>query len=103
MLNGAETNLTSTAWFDCPMSNLDAALRVEMRVEPAKLKVELGATIVYVTHDQTEAMVIKTDGEASPRRCDQIEIALPLARCHLFDAAGRRLSARRDAARSCHY
>ena len=44
--------------FDEPLSNLDAALRVEMRVELAKLKAELGATIVYVTHDQTEAMTL---------------------------------------------
>ncbi len=44
--------------FDEPLSNLDAALRVEMRVELAKLKAELGATIVYVTHDQVEAMTL---------------------------------------------
>jgi multiple sugar transport system ATP-binding protein len=44
--------------FDEPLSNLDAALRVEMRVELAKLKAELGATIVYVTHDQIEAMTL---------------------------------------------
>jgi len=208
--------------FDEPLSNLDAALRVEMRVELAKLKVELGATIVYVTHDQTEAMtladrivvindgnleqsgapldlyhhpankfvagfigspkmnflgaravqmdgghvavvlaggatlslpvsapvdagtpltlgirpehlrlggaggaiihgdivvaellggesylhvrladetmVIKTDGEATPRRGDRIDVVLPPAQCHLFDADGRRISTRRDGA-----
>ena len=44
-----------------------------------------------------ETLVIKTDGEASPRRGDRIEIALPPAQCHLFDAGGRRISARRDA------
>jgi multiple sugar transport system ATP-binding protein len=44
--------------FDEPLSNLDAALRVEMRVELAKLKAELGATVIYVTHDQTEAMTL---------------------------------------------
>jgi len=44
--------------FDEPLSNLDAALRVEMRVELAKLKAALGATIIYVTHDQVEAMTL---------------------------------------------
>jgi multiple sugar transport system ATP-binding protein len=44
--------------FDEPLSNLDAALRNEMRVELAKLHEQLGATIVYVTHDQVEAMTL---------------------------------------------
>ncbi len=44
--------------FDEPLSNLDAALRVEMRVEIAKLRADLNATMVYVTHDQTEAMTM---------------------------------------------
>lgn len=44
--------------FDEPLSNLDAALRVEMRVELAKLKAELGTTFIYVTHDQVEAMTL---------------------------------------------
>ncbi|MBC7143656.1 MAG: ABC transporter ATP-binding protein [Rhodobacteraceae bacterium] len=44
--------------FDEPLSNLDAALRMHMRVEIARLHRELGATIVYVTHDQTEAMTL---------------------------------------------
>jgi multiple sugar transport system ATP-binding protein len=44
--------------FDEPLSNLDAALRVEMRFELSKLHRELGATMVYVTHDQTEAMTL---------------------------------------------
>ncbi|HEX4766776.1 MAG TPA: sn-glycerol-3-phosphate ABC transporter ATP-binding protein UgpC [Lichenihabitans sp.] len=43
---------------DEPLSNLDAALRVGMRVEIARLKAELGATMVYVTHDQVEAMTL---------------------------------------------
>lgn len=43
---------------DEPLSNLDAKLRVEMRVEIAKLHQELGATIIYVTHDQTEALTL---------------------------------------------
>ena len=41
--------------FDEPLSNLDAALRVKMRLEIAKLHKELNATIIYVTHDQVEA------------------------------------------------
>jgi multiple sugar transport system ATP-binding protein len=44
--------------FDEPLSNLDAALRVDMRVEIAALKARLGATVVYVTHDQIEAMTL---------------------------------------------
>lgn len=44
--------------FDEPLSNLDAALRVHMRMEIAKLHHDLGATMVYVTHDQTEAMTL---------------------------------------------
>ncbi len=44
--------------FDEPLSNLDAALRVQMRIELAKLKEDLHATMVYVTHDQVEAMTL---------------------------------------------
>ena len=44
--------------FDEPLSNLDAALRVQMRVELAKLHRELKATMIYVTHDQVEAMTM---------------------------------------------
>jgi multiple sugar transport system ATP-binding protein len=44
--------------FDEPLSNLDAALRVEMRYEFAKLHDELKATMIYVTHDQVEAMTL---------------------------------------------
>jgi len=44
--------------FDEPLSNLDAELRVEMRVEITRLHRELGTTIVYVTHDQVEAMTL---------------------------------------------
>jgi multiple sugar transport system ATP-binding protein len=44
--------------FDEPLSNLDAELRVQMRVEIAKLHRELGATMIYVTHDQVEAMTM---------------------------------------------
>jgi len=44
--------------FDEPLSNLDAELRVEMRVEIARLHGEIGATMIYVTHDQVEAMTM---------------------------------------------
>jgi lactose/L-arabinose transport system ATP-binding protein len=57
--------------FDEPLSNLDAELRVHMRIEIARLHKELATTIVYVTHDQVEAMtladkiVVLRDGEVS--------------------------------------
>ena len=44
--------------FDEPLSNLDAELRVQMRVEIAKLHRDLGSTMIYVTHDQVEAMTL---------------------------------------------
>jgi multiple sugar transport system ATP-binding protein len=44
--------------FDEPLSNLDAALRVQTRLEIARLKDELDATMIYVTHDQVEAMTL---------------------------------------------
>jgi ABC-type sugar transport system ATPase subunit len=44
--------------FDEPLSNLDASLRVEMRAELSQLQRRLGATILYVTHDQVEAMTM---------------------------------------------
>jgi len=44
--------------FDEPLSNLDAALRVQMRIEIAKLHDSMHATMVYVTHDQVEAMTL---------------------------------------------
>ncbi|MGD9511302.1 MAG: ABC transporter ATP-binding protein [Geminicoccaceae bacterium] len=44
--------------FDEPLSNLDAALRVQMRIEIARLHRDLDATMVYVTHDQVEAMTL---------------------------------------------
>ena len=44
--------------FDEPLSNLDAKLRVQMRLELAKLHANLRATMIYVTHDQTEAMTL---------------------------------------------
>ena len=44
--------------FDEPLSNLDASLRMDMRMEIAKLHKQLGATMIYVTHDQVEAMTL---------------------------------------------
>ena len=44
--------------FDEPLSNLDAKMRVQMRTEIARLHHKLGATMIYVTHDQTEAMTL---------------------------------------------
>ena len=44
--------------FDEPLSNLDAALRVQTRIEIAKLHTQLDATMIYVTHDQVEAMTL---------------------------------------------
>lgn len=44
--------------FDEPLSNLDAALRVEMRLEIARLHQKLSATMIYVTHDQVEALTL---------------------------------------------
>ncbi|KXF80471.1 ABC transporter ATP-binding protein [Enterovibrio coralii] len=57
--------------FDEPLSNLDAALRVEMRIELSRLHQELQSTMIYVTHDQVEAMtladkvVIMSQGEVA--------------------------------------
>jgi len=44
--------------FDEPLSNLDASLRVQMRIELAKMHADLKTTMIYVTHDQTEAMTL---------------------------------------------
>ena len=44
--------------FDEPLSNLDAALRVEMRLEIARLHQRLASTMIYVTHDQVEALTL---------------------------------------------
>ncbi len=54
----AITRKPSVFLFDEPLSNLDAALRMDMRMEIAKIHQEFGATMVYVTHDQVEAMTL---------------------------------------------
>ena len=56
---------------DEPLSNLDAKLRVQMRIEISKLHQRLGTTIIYVTHDQTEAMTLGTRIIASVWSCDK--------------------------------
>jgi len=45
---------------DEPLSNLDAQLRIAMRTEVSRLQRGLGTTMVYVTHDQVEAMTLAT-------------------------------------------
>ena len=88
--------------FDEPLSNLDAKLRTEMRVELKRLHKELGATIIYVTHDQIEAMTLATriavmragriEQYAAP---DELyEVPETLVRCELRRFAGDELHAR---------
>src|SRR5690606_32305323 len=75
--------------FDEPLSNLDAKLRVQMRTEIARLHASLGATMVYVTHDQVEAMtmgdriVVLREGEVQ-------QVAAPLV---LYDRPANRFVA----------
>ena len=58
---------------DEPLSNLDAKLRSQMRVEIAKLHKQLGATMIYVTHDQVEAMTLGTRSRwRRPPNCTRI-------------------------------
>ena len=54
----AITRKPSVFLFDEPLSNLDAALRMDMRMEIGRLHEQLGATMIYVTHDQVEAMTL---------------------------------------------
>ena len=58
LLGRAITRNPKLFLFDEPLSNLDAALRSEMRVEISKLHKKLKSNIVYVTHDQIEAMTL---------------------------------------------
>ncbi|MGB5064948.1 MAG: sn-glycerol-3-phosphate ABC transporter ATP-binding protein UgpC, partial [Candidatus Competibacter sp.] len=74
--------------FDEPLSNLDAALRVQTRIEIAKLHRELGASMIYVTHDQVEAMtladkiVLLNAGEAVLEEGSIAQIGPPLELYH---------------------
>jgi multiple sugar transport system ATP-binding protein len=75
--------------FDEPLSNLDAALRVQMRIELSKLHKELGATMIYVTHDQVEAMTLgDTIAVFNAGRIEQV--GAPLA---LYNHPGNRFVA----------
>jgi lactose/L-arabinose transport system ATP-binding protein len=67
--------------FDEPLSNLDAELRVEMRVEIARLHREIGATMIYVTHDQVEAMTL-ADKIVVLRKGRVEQVGAPLALYH---------------------
>ena len=67
--------------FDEPLSNLDAELRVEMRVEIAQLHKTIGATMIYVTHDQVEAMTL-ADKIVVLRKGYIEQVGSPL---HLYD------------------
>jgi sn-glycerol 3-phosphate transport system ATP-binding protein len=65
--------------FDEPLSNLDAMLRVQMRLEIKKLQAELGTTSIYVTHDQVEAMTMADRlVELNRGRAEQIGTPLEL-------------------------
>jgi|TARA_B100002003_G_C14145161_1_gene550593 lactose/L-arabinose transport system ATP-binding protein len=64
--------------FDEPLSNLDAELRVEMRVEISRLHRELGTTIIYVTHDQVEAMTLADKIVVLREGCVQ-QVGVPLS------------------------
>src|SRR5262249_54587135 len=57
-MGGAIARTPSAFLMDEPLSNLDAKLRVEMRAEISRIQRELGATTIYVTHDQVEAMTM---------------------------------------------
>ncbi len=62
---------------DEPLSNLDAKLRVQMRSEISSLHQRLGATIIYVTHDQTEAMTLGYQNRCYERRCVIMQVDSP--------------------------
>ncbi|HTW25852.1 MAG TPA: sn-glycerol-3-phosphate ABC transporter ATP-binding protein UgpC [Acetobacteraceae bacterium] len=74
--------------FDEPLSNLDAALRVQTRIEIAKLHANLGASMIYVTHDQVEAMtladkiVLLNAGETTQRDGSVAQSGRPLELYH---------------------
>ena len=74
--------------FDEPLSNLDAALRVQTRIEIAKLHASLDASMIYVTHDQVEAMtladkiVLLNAGEAMTRDGSVAQVGKPLDLYH---------------------
>ncbi len=63
--------------FDEPLSNLDAKLRVQMRTEIKKLHIKIKATMIYVTHDQTEAMTLG-DRVAIMKEGKLLQVGTPL-------------------------
>jgi multiple sugar transport system ATP-binding protein len=67
--------------FDEPLSNLDAALRVDMRMEIGKLHKDLDATMIYVTHDQVEAMTL-ADKIVVLRAGEVMQVGTPLDLYH---------------------
>jgi multiple sugar transport system ATP-binding protein len=68
--------------FDEPLSNLDAAMRVRMRVEFSRLHEELGSAMIYVTHDQVEAMTLAGRIVVfSSGRVEQVGAPLDLYHC----------------------
>ncbi|OOO19526.1 sugar ABC transporter ATP-binding protein [Agrobacterium salinitolerans] len=75
--------------FDEPLSNLDAELRVQMRVEISRLHKQLGTTMIYVTHDQTEAMTL-ADKIVVLRAGNIEQVGAPL---DLYDDPGNRFVA----------
>src|SRR6185295_8187342 len=74
--------------FDEPLSNLDAALRVQTRLQIAKLHQDTGRSMIYVTHDQVEAMtladkiVLLNTGERIAREGSLAQVGTPLALYH---------------------
>ena len=73
--------------FDEPLSNLDASLRVQMRAELQRLHQELRSTIVYVTHDQIEAMTMADTivvlNQGNVAQCATPDRALPPSQEHV--------------------
>jgi multiple sugar transport system ATP-binding protein len=64
--------------FDEPLSNLDAALRVQMRIELASLHDNLQATMIYVTHDQVEAMTLVNDSGTTVKLPGDATVTIPV-------------------------
>jgi len=75
--------------FDEPLSNLDAKLRSQMRIELQKLHREINATMIYVTHDQTEAMTLG-HRIAVLNKGKLMQIDTPL---HLYNSPGNKFVA----------
>ena len=77
---------------DEPLSNLDAKLRVQMRIEISKLHENLGATIIYVTHDQTEANDSRNENRRYERRsrsagrytAEPLQYTVQPVRCRIY-------------------